>query len=98
MNARKPHHIWVEEAKAYYQSQEWKSKKQRLIDLYGKRCMAPGCEATIVDMHHLTYANWMHEPLEDLILYCREHHEEAHAKPIPDLRTLEQKINDFLSH
>ncbi len=59
----------------YLRSKEWQILREQVIkrDSVCTNCMQPAN-----DVHHLHYDNFTKEKLEDLILLCRECHEEVH--------------------
>ncbi len=59
----------------YLKSKEWQILREQVIkrDSVCTNCMQPAN-----DVHHLNYDNFTKEKLEDLILLCRECHEEVH--------------------
>lgn len=69
-----------EEREKYYQyllSDEWKNKKQSLINKRGDRCEKCFFKKPL-DVHHKTYERIFNEPDEDLILLCRDCHKYHH--------------------
>lgn len=66
------------EYKAYLLSPEWKAKRKQALQHYGKKCCR--CHRTKnLQIHHKTYINIFNEPVEDLMVLCKRHHEEIHG-------------------
>lgn len=69
----------------YLKSPEWSQKRQEALhrsggnSLDGPKCEACDTRAHSLDVHHLHYRNLGHEPLNDLVVLCRECHDHAHA-------------------
>lgn len=73
--------IRFEKQKEYYRnvylkSDEWKHKRQVIMDYYNWKCLQCGEYAT--DLHHKTYENIFKEKFEDLEPLCRSCHENEH--------------------
>lgn len=68
--------------KQYYNyliSPEWKEFRRKALAHYGNKCSK--CARTkSLQVHHLHYNNIFHEQLEDVVILCKLHHEEAHNK------------------
>lgn len=66
--------------KAYIASPRWQMKCQQYWDAKGRWCRA--CKATTkaLHVHHLTYDNFMAEPLTDLMGLCYDCHREVHRR------------------
>ena len=60
----------------YLFSDEWKHKRDLIMELYNYKCQECGAEAT--DVHHLTYERIFQEDINDLIPLCRKCHENKH--------------------
>lgn len=70
----------------YLSSREWKEK--RLLALQRDKYICQECnERPAEDVHHLSYDNLFHEPLEDLKSLCRKCHSIAHGKTVPEFIT-----------
>lgn len=66
------------EYKAYLLSPAWKAKRKQALDHYGEKCAK--CHRTKnLQIHHKTYINIFNEPMEDLMVLCKRHHEEIHG-------------------
>lgn len=60
---------------SYIHSNEWRQKANKRLDLDGHICQVCGAPAT--EVHHMTYDNFMAEPMEDLVSLCKACHEKA---------------------
>lgn len=71
--------ITPEDKKDYLQSKEWDTLRKQVLALYNYKC--GDCDKLkSLEVHHITYKNWRHENLEDLIPLCRECHQTRHDK------------------
>ena len=58
----------------YIESPKWRAKRQRVLSRDGHECQV--CTAAErLEVHHKTYDNLFHEPLDDLITLCHDCHE-----------------------
>lgn len=64
---------------AYLRSPEWERKRDEVLARAGYRCEQCGAVSVYLQVHHLTYANLYHEPLNDLLCLCETCHKERHA-------------------
>jgi hypothetical protein len=69
----------------YLDSREWQARKRAYWESNRPQyCWACGkawsLDAKGFNFHHLTYINLYNETLEDLVLFCREHHEEVESE------------------
>jgi hypothetical protein len=72
--------------KEYLLSPEWRAKRIQAFQHYGRKCCK--CARTKnLQIHHKTYINIFNEPMEDLMVLCKRHHEEIHGI---------NKVRDFL--
>lgn len=62
----------------YLKSEEWKEKRELIMDFYNWICQKCGEKAT--DLHHVTYDNIFKEKFEDLQPLCRCCHENEHKE------------------
>lgn len=62
--------------KEYMASTEWKKLRMRIMIRDGFTCQVCGSNGT--EVHHITYDRLGKERTEDLVLLCREHHQEIH--------------------
>jgi len=67
----------------YVRSPEWRRRSLDYRRKRGFRCEISGCRNRADCCHHLTYENLGHEPDEDLMALCWQHHEYMHAWPRP---------------
>jgi 5-methylcytosine-specific restriction endonuclease McrA len=58
---------------AYLRSDAWQRKRKAVLRRAGYRCERCGADVPL-DIHHLTYARFGHENLEDLQALCRMCH------------------------
>ena len=61
---------------AYRRSDAWESKRQRVLERDGQRCVR--CNAQATQVHHKTYDNIGKEPLSDLASVCGNCHNSFH--------------------
>ena len=61
----------------YLQSPQWSERRQRALNLHGRKCSICGSKYDL-HVHHLTYINLFHEPLKDLAVLCQGCHENEH--------------------
>lgn len=66
-----------EEREAYYQSDEWKARRDECLDLAFHVCYL--CRGLAEQAHHLTYERLGNERQEDLMALCRRCHEAVHG-------------------
>jgi hypothetical protein len=67
--------------KEYLCSFHWKEKRKEAINFYGNKCSICGSYRKI-NVHHKSYTNLGHEPLEDLVVLCHTCHEKVHKEHI----------------
>jgi CRISPR/Cas system-associated protein Cas10 (large subunit of type III CRISPR-Cas system) len=79
--------------KDYINSPRWKAKREKYFDAKGRWCKACRSHENI-KIHHLSYDNFGHEPLMDLVSLCNSCHVKVHqlhrkagGRP-KDLRTI----------
>lgn len=60
----------------YLKSNEWRQKRNLIMDFYQNICQ--DCKNTAQDVHHIHYNNIFCEKFEDLIPLCRSCHEKRH--------------------
>lgn len=63
--------------KKYINSNEWKEKRQELIDKIGYECQQCGWNHNL-QVHHKTYENFGNESIDDLQLLCYTCHMSKH--------------------
>lgn len=61
---------------AYLLSEAWAEKRHMRMKLSDWKCEACGTKQ-LLQVHHLTYDRIFQEPMEDLMVLCRVHHEAA---------------------
>src|SRR3990167_6908428 len=63
----------------YLKSNQWKDLRRAVIKRDNFICV--DCkENKMLDVHHLTYENFRHEKLEELVTLCRKCHDKRHGK------------------
>lgn len=76
------HHLRLfllnQEYSTYLESPEWKQRRKQRLQLAQARCRVCGSRKRL-QVHHLTYARIFNEPMEDLLVLCRQHHEAAES-------------------
>jgi hypothetical protein len=50
---------------------------------WNQRCVVVHDEPDPLHMHHLTYARLGHELIDDVVMYCKAHHELIEARDFP---------------
>lgn len=65
------------EYKLYLKSPEWEAKRQQVLQRDNHKCRGCGCQRPL-QVHHITYANLGHEPLDDLTTFCDSCHAAIH--------------------
>lgn len=75
------HAAWLIEHDAYLATDEWKKKREAILERDGGICR--GClRRPATQVHHLTYAHWKNELAFELISLCKLCHEKAHNKEL----------------
>jgi 5-methylcytosine-specific restriction endonuclease McrA len=71
-----PMKTWEQKYQKYIRSPEWKTKCKEALGRAEHKCQKCGFSkwAGKLEVHHLTYEHFMHEPLEDLIVVCSKCH------------------------
>lgn len=64
----------------YLFTQEWRSKRQRVLARAGNRCQVCNSAQQPLNIHHRTYERRGREKLGDLLVLCRRCHETFHQK------------------
>lgn len=64
----------------YLRTDKWRNKARERLQLDGYKCKACGrsSDQVTLNVHHLTYRNIGHEPLDDLITLCKDCHKNHH--------------------
>lgn len=71
----------------YMDSPEWQKKREAVFKAQGKKCRRCGSERGVLHVHHLTYARFGHEDLEDLQVLC----EGCHGLIHPEMKQRKEK-------
>ena len=66
-----------DEYRAYFKSKSWQRKRAKVIFRDGAQCRACGSRESL-EVHHLIYARFTEEWLEDLITLCEKCHKAIH--------------------
>lgn len=64
---------------AYLKTPHWHELKSRKLKIAGFKCQLCNAKQSL-EVHHRSYANLGNEPLEDLIVLCRNCHEVFHRE------------------
>jgi hypothetical protein len=67
----------------YLNSRTWKDKKDLKYKTSPYRCVKCGINKGL-EVHHTVYGPWGLEDINDLVYYCRQHHDEYHSTIIKD--------------
>lgn len=65
----------------YLNSSRWQRKRAAKLASVGHRCEKCPSRKRL-EVHHLSYAHFGDEPLEDLQVLCHSCHRRAHKKPV----------------
>ena len=84
MKHKEPSH-WRKEHGEYIRSRKWKNKRNAVLQRDKYKCKKCGSKKNL-QVHHLTYEHFKHEPLEDLVTLCRNCHSKIHFKTIANFR------------
>ena len=66
----------------YIPSKKWKRKRKKAFEHYGRVCAICGATDVMLYVHHRTYRNLGHEPMEDLQILCLHCHEDQHEDKV----------------
>jgi len=90
----------IEAHRRYIQSDEWKARRLRALELGGNHCRVCGATEKL-EVHHLTYTRLGYEDDDDLMVLCSLCHREVtrgrnvydmiEEGPAPDTRKLRKK-------
>lgn len=72
---------WWDIYTEYLSSPEWNAIRNTIQQRDDNTCVLCG-STFMLHVHHITYKNVGHEDLEDLILVCKECHEEIHRRKL----------------
>lgn len=86
----------------YLDSEHWQDLRQAKLESVNHRCERCGAYAKRtprgvlggLDVHHLTYENRGHEPLEDLEVLCFHCHAVEHGQPADDRSIARRRERD----
>jgi len=67
-----------EKYKSYIVSMKWKIFKRGIVKTRGNVCERCGTKTNKLDLHHKTYARLFNELPQDVMLLCRDCHNEIH--------------------
>lgn len=70
---------WRKDHAKYLASEQWKEKRIQTLTRDEYTCQQCGTQESL-QVHHLTYANFKNEPLEDLVTLCSSCHSKIHNK------------------
>lgn len=65
--------------KMYLKSPQWKQKREQVFAHYGKRCYACKTYRGPIQVHHLSYAHFGNERIDELRPLCIKCHREVTA-------------------
>jgi len=65
---------------SYINSPAWDEKRKERLALDGYTCQDCGVNGCALDVHHLNYKRFRHEPMSDLVTVCRRCHNYRHGK------------------
>ncbi len=65
--------------KIYIKSKYWKLRRDKYFRELGRKCVVCG-SSKYVNLHHLVYEDYGSEKNENLVVFCRFHHEEFHKE------------------
>jgi hypothetical protein len=63
--------------RARYQTAEWADFREHALARLGRFCSRCGATKRL-QVHHVTYARWMREKLEDVVVLCFDCHRDHH--------------------
>lgn len=72
--------------KEYIKSPKWKRFKLSILKTRGEKCELCNEKTSFLDLHHIHYRTLYNEQPEDVLLLCRECHENQHPKKNPILK------------
>ncbi|MGH7745431.1 MAG: hypothetical protein ACREQ5_11655 [Candidatus Dormibacteria bacterium] len=75
-----PQEEWYRQYEEYLRSPEWFKIRDKVKERDHYKCQHCGCEYGDFNVHHITYKNFGHEQMEDLVLLCDDCRVKAHAK------------------
>ncbi len=63
----------------YMRSEAWRDKRQEAFKHYGRRCEKCSTSSCLV-VHHSTYEHLFNEKMEDLMVLCKDCHNQLHRQ------------------
>lgn len=81
----------------YIPSRAWKQKRKKAFKHYGRICAVCGATGGPLYVHHKTYRNLGHEPMEDLQILCLHCHEDQHADKVLPSDPISQQFREIVS-
>ena len=76
--------------KKYINSPDWRKKREKALELLGRKCNQCGCENNL-EVHHLNYDNLYYESTFDVEILCTSCH-----KPADFHRKVQQSYDTWL--
>jgi len=81
----------------YIPSPKWKRKRKKAFKHYGRVCSVCGVTGVTLYVHHKTYRNLGHEPMDDLQILCVHCHENAHADKIAESDPISKRFREMMA-
>lgn len=80
---------------AYLESSHWKALREQALIRAGRKCEF--CQKTkTLDGHHLQYRNYTNCTVDDVMILCRKHHDEWHARHSSHVIATREQVIVFL--
>lgn len=88
-----PDEFSYEGHRRYLKTVKWRNIRDRRVALDGFKCKICG-NIHRLNVHHITYKNWRHENIEDLITLCSPCHDKVHqfGHAIEDPNSIKKKV------
>ena len=80
----------------YLRSIEWKSFRERVLNLRGKKCQYCSDTENQIHINHIHYNNFTEERLEDVLVLCKDCHIRLHDEVKNPPYTLERLHHDIV--
>ena len=82
---RNDYSSWLAKKAKHLKSQKWKNLRNKRLIKDNYACVVCSKNGTVnlndrLECHHLSYENLGKEPLKDLRMVCRSHHQQIHDK------------------